>query len=80
MTLHGRCRDLSEEGIRAEFEGKVEAGHTGLLTLRHSARVLRIDARSTHAEESQVGLSFIFETPEQRAAATRFAALVNAKS
>jgi len=75
-TTQGSCRDVSETGIRAEFDCRSPLGATGVLTLRHPAHKLTLLARITHAEPSHVGFSFVFAVPEERGAAKRFVALV----
>ncbi|MDQ2926134.1 MAG: PilZ domain-containing protein [Acidobacteriota bacterium] len=78
-TVYGRCKDFSATGIRAQLERTLAVGRTGLLTLRHPARVLKIDARLSHAEGRQVGFTFLFGSTEEQEPVTQFAALINGK-
>jgi hypothetical protein len=71
-TFHGICRDISAAGIRAEFDGLVVVGSSGVLILRNPCGVLTVDARVTYAEKGAVGLVFRFKTPLDRGMATRF--------
>ena len=43
--FHGVCRNASDAGIRAEFDGSVVVGSSGLLVLHKPAGVLRLEAR-----------------------------------
>jgi hypothetical protein len=71
-TLHGICRDVSDSGIRATFDGSVQLGGSGLLVLRHPKGVLELEAQVAYIENRQVGLVFIFETPWQCALTIEF--------
>ena len=75
-TLHGRCLDISAAGIRAEFEGLVVVGSSGVLILRSPSGVLNLKADVAYAEKGFVGLVFRFRTPSERGVATRFIASV----
>src|SRR5258708_17413205 len=52
-TLHGLCRNVSDAGIRAEFDGPVPVvvGSFGLLILRHPTRLLKIEAQVDYFEK-----------------------------
>jgi len=65
-TLKGLCRDVSDTGIRAEFEGSVDLASSGLLILCHPTGVLRIQAQVAYVEKCQVGLLFLFKTQWER--------------
>jgi hypothetical protein len=62
-TLHGRCRDVSDAGIRATLDGFVDVGASGLLILQHPTGVLELEAQVAYIDNRQVGLVFLFETP-----------------
>jgi hypothetical protein len=65
--LHGLCRDVSEAGIRAEFDDPMIVGVSGLLILRPRTGVLELRAQVAYIEKRQVGLLFLFQTSwEQR--------------
>lgn len=65
-TLRGLCRDVSDTGIRAEFDDPLIVGGSGLLILRPPAGVLELRAQVAYIEKRQVGLLFLFETPWER--------------
>jgi hypothetical protein len=80
-TIRGLCRDASHAGIRAEFEGSVIVGSSGLLILRHPIGVLKLDAHVAYNEDYQVGLIFHFETVwEQRMTVEFIASITNPTS
>jgi hypothetical protein len=65
-TLHGVCRDVSNAGIRATFDGSVAVGSSGLLILRHPTGVFELQAQVAYIGKRQVGLVFLFNTPWER--------------
>jgi hypothetical protein len=70
--LHGSCRDISETGIRAEFDDPVVLGDSGLLILRPPTGVLELRAQVAYIEKRQVGLLFLFGTPWERTLTIEF--------
>ena len=73
-ATHGLCRDVSDGGIRAEFDGPLTVGGCGLLILRHPSGVLKLEARVAHIERCQVGLVLLFRTAEECKMAVDFLA------
>jgi len=73
-TFHGLCSDISDAGIRAEFDGPIVVGSSGLLILRHPARVLKLEARVSHFDKGQAGLIFLFKSPVECGLAVGFIA------
>jgi hypothetical protein len=74
--LRGLCRDVSDTGIRAEFDDPLILGDTGLLTLRPPTGVLELRAQIAYVEKRQVGLLFLFETPWERRMTIEFIAAI----
>lgn len=70
------CRDVSNAGIRGEFEGPVVVGSDGLLILRPPFGVLELQARVAYIEKNQVGLLFVFDTPWERTTTLEFIATI----
>jgi hypothetical protein len=70
----GFCRDVSNAGIRGEFEGPITVGSNGLLILRPPTGVLELHARVAYIERRQVGLLFLFKTPWERTSTLEFMA------
>ncbi len=75
-TIQGLCRDVSDSGIRAKFEGSVAVGDSGLLILRHPAGVLEIEAQVAYIDRFQVGLEFRFKTSWERELTIEYIALI----
>jgi hypothetical protein len=71
-TFPGICVDISAAGIRAEFDGIVVVGSSGVLILRSQLGVLNLEAQVTYAVKSVVGIVFRFKTPLERGIAIRF--------
>jgi hypothetical protein len=74
--LRGFCRDISDTGIRAEFDDPLTVGDSGLLILRPPAGVLELRAQVAYMEKRQVGLLFLFETPWERTMTIEFIAAI----
>ena len=75
-TVHGICRDVSDAGVRAQFDGPVVTGSAGQITLRHPSGIVNLEAQVAYSEKSQVGLVFLFRTPSDCASATRLIAAI----
>jgi len=63
LTYHGICKDISNKGIRAEFDVPLAVGSSGLLIFRPSTRVLTVAATVAYTRNRQTGLVFANETP-----------------
>ena len=74
--LHGLCRDVSDAGIRAEFDDPLTVGESGLLILRPPTGVLELRAQVAYTEKRQVGLLFLFETVWERTMTVEFIAAI----
>ena len=74
--FRGLCRDISEAGVRAEFDDPIIVGDSGLLILRPPTGVLELRAQVAYIEKRQVGLLFLFETPWQRRMTGEFIAAI----
>ncbi len=74
--VRGFCRDVSDAGIRADFDGPVITGSSGLLILRHPLGVLKLDARVAYIEKHQVGLMFHFHSLWERTITVEFIASI----
>ncbi len=74
--MRGLCRDVSESGIRAEFDDPLVLSGTGLLILRPPTGVLELRAQVAYIEKRQVGLLFLFETLWERRMTDEFIAAI----
>jgi PilZ domain len=72
----GFCRDVSDEGLRAEFHDLLVKGTRGLLILRPRTGVLALRSQVAYVEKRQVGLLFLFETPWERRMTVEFIAAI----
>jgi hypothetical protein len=74
--FRGLCRDVSDAGIRAEFDDPLTVGGSGLLILRPPTGVLELRAQVAYIEKEQVGLLFLFETSWERRMTMEFIAAI----
>ena len=74
--FRGLCRDVSDAGIRAEFDDPLTVGGSGLLILRPPTGVLELRAQVAYIEKQQVGLLFLFETSWERRMTIEFIAAI----
>jgi hypothetical protein len=74
--FRGLCRDVSDAGIRAEFDDPLIVGGSGLLILRPPTGVLELRAQVAYIEKRQVGLLFLFGTPWERRMTIEFVAAI----
>ncbi len=75
-SFRGLCRDVSDTGIRAEFDDPLIVGGSGLLILRPPTGVLELRAQVAYIEKRQVGLLFLFETLWERRMTIEFIAAI----
>ncbi len=66
--LHGRCTDISEEGLAAEFRTSLEVGSivTLILTLPGSSTTMKIAARVINCQREFHGFAFVFSSQTER--------------
>ncbi len=76
LAFHGFCRDVSDAGIRAEFDDPIVVGDSGLLILRPPTGVLEVRAQIAYIEKRQVGLLFLFQTSWERRMTIEFIAVI----
>jgi hypothetical protein len=74
--FRGLCKDVSEAGIRAEFDDPITVGSSGLLILRPPTGVLELRAQVAYIEKRQVGLLFLFQTSWERRMTIEFIASI----
>ncbi len=77
LRCRGLCRDVSDAGIRAEFDDPLVVGDSGLLILRPPTGVLELRAQVAYIEKRQVGLLFLFETPWESRTTIEFIAAIS---
>ena len=74
--FRGLCKDVSEAGIRAEFDDPISVGSSGLLILRPPTGVLELRAQVAYIEKRQVGFLFLFQTSWERRMTIEFIASI----
>jgi hypothetical protein len=76
LTIEGRCKEISKEGMKAELPEPVSPQTRGKVTIRHRDFVLDLPVRVAHAGADLHGLVFVFESDKDRAAIERLVALL----
>lgn len=68
LLLDGRCTDISEEGLGAQFPTALEIGSTVklILTLPGSSISLHVSARVTNRKGEFHGFAFLFPSQQER--------------
>jgi hypothetical protein len=74
QSVQGMCCDVSDTGIRAEFNAALPEGAQGLLILRHSTGTLEVEAQVGYQEKAQVSLTFLFKSSWERGLAMEYIA------
>jgi hypothetical protein len=67
-TLHGRCRDISRDGMGLELQQPLSPNSSGTISLSHRGRQLQLGVRVAYSAESHEGLEFIYRSDRERAA------------
>lgn len=75
-TLRGVCRNVSDAGIRAEFDDPLIVGGSGLLILRPPSGILELQAQVAYIQRRQVGLLFVFANLWERTMTMMFIASI----
>ena len=74
--FRGLCRDISVDGVRADFDDPIIVGSSGLLILHPPTGMLELRAQVAYIEKRQIGLFFLFETAWQRRMTGEFIAAI----
>jgi hypothetical protein len=72
--LHGRCREVSKEGMRVELRQSLSPGVYGTVSLNHQNRSLEICIRVAHTGTGYDGLEFVYKTDQERVAVAEWVA------
>lgn len=78
--MPGRCREISNEGMTAEFRGPVAADSSGTISISYKNLELDLPVSVTHNGNGAYGLKFLFETERERTAVERLVALLSGGS
>ncbi len=74
--MPGRCREISKEGMTAEFRQPIAADATGSISLSYKNMELDLSVSVTHSANTTHGLKFLFENEQDKAAVERLVALL----
>ncbi len=71
QSITGRCREISQEGMKLEAAQPLPPNFCGLISLSYQGVALDIQARLTHNDGQQDGLKFVFASETERDALGR---------
>jgi hypothetical protein len=74
LTLTGRCREISQEGMTFETRQPLTPGSSGVVSIGYQDRTIEIHARVAHVTEMQSGLEFLYESEAERSAVAQLVA------
>ena len=66
IPLHGRCIDISAEGIGAELEQQIPIGRSFRLKLSVDGNSLNLEARVAYTGRKHCGMVFQFSSDKER--------------
>jgi hypothetical protein len=73
-TLPGRCRDISNEGMRLELRQPLPADARGTVFLSCGDRPLQLSVRVAHTGVAHDGVEFVYQSDHERGAVARLVA------
>jgi len=80
LTVRGRCRDISAEGMRLEFWQPLPPNASGIVSLCYRNRVLEFNVRVAHAGPAHGGMEFVYTSQSERSAVAQLLALLSAST
>ena len=73
-TRIGRCRDISNEGMRLELRQPLPPDACGTVSMTFRNETLELNVRVAHAGATQHGMKFIYTSDSERNAVARLVA------
>lgn len=73
-TLPGRCRDISQEGMRLELSQPLPPDACGTVFLSYRDQPLELSVRVAHTGSAHDGVEFIYKSQLEREAVARLVA------
>jgi hypothetical protein len=74
LTLTGRCKEISQEGMTFEVRQPLTPGTSGVVSIGYQDRIIEIQARVAHVTEVQSGLEFLYESEAERSTVAQLVA------
>jgi hypothetical protein len=68
LTLTGRCREISQEGMTLEHRQPLTLNSSGVIALNYREQSIEIRARVAHVAQTHSGLEFLCESETERSA------------
>jgi PilZ domain len=66
LTLTGRCREISQEGMTLEIRQPLPLNSSGMVSLQYREQIIEIRARVAHVAQTHCGLEFLCEAETER--------------
>jgi len=76
LTLTGRCREISQEGMTLELRQPLTLNSSGMISLHYREQTIQIRARVAHVATTHCGLEFLSESETERSALAHLIASV----
>ena len=73
-TLPGRCKDISNEGMRLELSCPLPPDACGTVFLSYRDRALQLNIRVAHTGTTHDGVEFVYNSDHEREAVARLIA------
>jgi hypothetical protein len=80
LTVRGRCKDISREGMRLEFWQPLPPNASGIVSLSYQNQTLEFNVRVAHAGPTHGGMEFVYKSESERSAVARLIASLAAAS
>lgn len=74
LTLTGRCREISHEGMTFEARQPLTPDSSGMVSISYQDRTIEIHARVAHVAGTRSGLEFLYELETERSAVAHLVA------
>jgi hypothetical protein len=68
LTLTGRCKEISQEGMTLELRQPLTLNSSGTVSFHYREQTIQIRARVAHVAKTHCGLEFLCESETERSA------------
>jgi hypothetical protein len=73
-TLRGRCRNISEKGMKLELCEPLPADTRGTIQMTYLDQPIEVDIRVAHTGSTYGGVEFVYKSESERVAVMRLVA------
>jgi hypothetical protein len=79
LTVAGRCREISKEGLKLELRQPLPRDCRGTITLSYRDQTVEVSVRIAHVGARHGGLEFLYESDGERVAVAHLIASLSAE-